>query len=280
MKLKALNLLINGFISLLKLVARHRRRHVSDFLAGLIFTCSKKVRKRAIANVQIGLPELSKNQAHDIARRSYQSICFGLLESFWMNELAVDITMDDKAKKIFESGSGASISTLHMSCYEVVALAVSRMSNHSTTLSKIPKFLKSGTDIYQQAGIDCVDKRDKSSFFKLVKAVKAGSFVTLHADHFADEVPVTFFGQKTKGPCGSAMLSAMGNKPLLFAYSYLAENGRYQVHFETVSEAAIAKSETKMQIAMQSIYERFESVITSHCEQWYWSYNRWPELQS
>ncbi|WP_018690784.1 lysophospholipid acyltransferase family protein [Algicola sagamiensis] len=251
------------------------RRRISDGLAIVILKCAKKTRLRAIQNVRIGMPDLTKTEVNRITYQSYQTICFGVIESFWMNELPIDLIADASTRRILDSGQGASIATMHMSCYEIVSLAIARMTGKSTTMSNIPPFLNAGIRVYKEAGINCIHKREKGGFLKLVQAIKQGQFVTLHADHFADDTELTFFGQSTKGPCGAAMLSALANRPLLIAYATLTSEGRYQVYIETFSETGVSRDKSVISATMQSVYDRFETIILQHPEQWYWSYNRW-----
>ncbi|MCX2864081.1 hypothetical protein OOZ63_19830 [Paucibacter sp. PLA-PC-4] len=272
--------LINRAVVLLmgllgRLSARQRQR-VAGIVALLILRCAKRTDTRLAANLALAMPQLDAAQRRTLALRSYRNICLGVLDTFWLDKLRLDIEFSDSAaRRIIEGGGGASIVTLHMGCYEVVALAVQRLTGRSTTMSNIPPHLRCVSRLYQAAGIACVHKNKPGGFFELVRAAKRGGYVTLHGDHYGSDMPVNFFGHATQAPGGAVMLAALASKPLLLGYAVLSEAGRYRVVFETLVEHPLPRQPAELAWAMGRVYRRFEQVIRQHPEHWYWSYKRW-----
>lgn len=275
MKNTLVSALINIIIKCLKLFSRCQRQKFAKAIAKLILNNAKKTRNRAIKNIASALPHLNAAQVKKLAYKSYQNIVCGVLECFWLNELAIDIECDEQTLELLHNVEGTAVATMHMSCYEIAPVAIERLVGRATTMSKIPDFLKSAEDIYQQSNITVINSKDPNAFMQLLQEAKNKSVICLHADHFSTNVTVKFFNRETSAPSGIAIVSAFQKVPLLICYALLQENGRYKVVFETVSTTPVENSTQAITQAMENIYQRFEEIIKAHPEQWYWSYNRW-----
>lgn len=223
------------------------------------------------------MPELNKNQVEKLALTSYKNIVFGVFECFWLTELEkkIQITCDEQTLELLHHTNGVSIATMHMSCYELAPFAIQKLLGSVTTLSKIPPFVQSAKACYQRANITVIDKNQPHALLALMTAARKKQAICLHADHYAKEVPISFFSQQTSAPSGAAMLSAYGKSPLLICYCILKEDGHYQVTLETLRSLPVEYNKPAIAQATQALYSRFEQIIRQHPEQWYWSYNRW-----
>lgn len=270
---------INGLVVIittsLKALPRSIRQRVVHGLAWLIFSFSEKTKNRAITNIRRALPELSLQGATKMAVTSYKNIVFGLFETFWLHKVNFNYDIDEQSQNLLLSGQALSIATMHMSNFEAVPFALQRLTGRSVTLSNIPSFLISAHKLYQRLGITCFNKKDKSSFLQLLRAIKRNQVISLHSDHYGKDVDVCFFKQKTKAPHGAAMLSAYGNAPLLIAYTVMEASGNYKFVVRTISSVGIDNHRSAIAEATQAIYLHFERAILDYPEQWYWSYNRW-----
>ena len=244
-------------------------------LSRTILRLSKRTRQRTISNIKRAMPYLRSTEAYALAIESYACVVSGVLDTFWLNELEIEYEFDQKTKNILYSGKGAVIATLHMNCYETVPLAIQQLTGRSTTLSKLPENFPLVANNYQQAEIECIDKNQPNSLFKLISALQKNRIVTLHADHYANDIEMEFFEQKTKAPSGAALLSSLGNAPLLLGYSVKLNDARYRVYFETISDSPLGKDKQLHKEYMNKLYRRFEQIILDFPNQWYWSYNRW-----
>jgi len=251
-----------------------RRRRLGGWIGGLIYNNAKKARTRSQANIKRAMPHLSEQHVDELGLKAYRCIVAGVLDCFCLSSLPVEFVLSPQAEKTLSSDKGAVVATLHMSCYELVPYFVQRYATTSTTLSKIPPFLTFAQKVYSEAGIQCVNKNEKGAIFKLIKAALAGHVVTLHGDHYASEVPVSFFSQATSAPAGVAMLSAVADKPILIGYGLWRED-RYQIVIESFAHKSRDKTPEAYRQVTQAIYDRFEQIILANPEQWYWSYNRW-----
>lgn len=274
-KYRLLNTVIKGLVALLKAVSISNRKRFAFAMASLILTCASKTRFRAMANIARAMPQLSHDEVKAMAYSSYKNIVFGVLQCFWLDELEFEFELDDCARKLLNSDTGASIATMHMGCYEAVPYAVQKLTQRSTTMSNIPTFVTCAHKVYADMQIDCIDKKQPGSFLCLLQAIRKQRVVSLHSDHYAEDLRLNFFSQETGAPCGAAMLSAYGQTPLLLSYGVPVANGRYKIYIETISEDPISTDKAAMRQAMQAIYRRFEHIILQHPEHWYWSYKRW-----
>lgn len=279
MKHYLLGQIISIVIWLLRQFPRDKRKLFATFCANLILKFAHKTRNRALANITNAMPNLSAAEAKSIVKISYQTIVFGVMECFWLDELPIDIECSESTLELLNSKCGVSIATMHMSCYELVPFAVQSLIGQATTLSKIPPFIKNATDIYHQANITVINKNQQHSLIKLLQTTKTNAAICLHADHYARDVDVTFFNRQTSAPSGPAAISAYSKSPLLIAYPILQSNNRYKVIIETLVDTHVGSTSGEINHAMQCIYHRFEEIISTNANQWYWSYNRWREVK-
>lgn len=268
-------------IGALRRLPMHWRQGLAHGLGPLLLQLAPRTRHRLDQNLAHALPGLLPSARGTIAREVSQHICQGVLDSFWLEQLALDIEFgDEQARTILQSGGGASVATLHMGCYEVVALALQRLTGRCSTLAKIPPWLRRGEMLYGRVGIDCLDKRQPGVFFRLLDAARAGRYIALHADHHGQDLPVRFFGRNTRAPTGALLLAALARKPLLLGYAWQEGAGRYRVRFETLEAQPPGRQGAALAGALQRLYQRLEQVIRAHPSHWDWSYRRWrPEDQ-
>ncbi|MBT1062544.1 lysophospholipid acyltransferase family protein [Bowmanella sp. Y26] len=254
---------------------RRTRPYLAGGLARLILAVARRTRTRAAGNVNKALPNLSSEQVKRLCFRSYATIIRGLLDCLDLNNLEIEIYCDESVRQQLSGGRGLCVATLHTCCYELVPLALQRLTGRSVTLTHMPAFIPSAHNPYQQAGINYVEKKQDGAFVRLLQHIQQGAVVSLHADLFARDVNVNFFGHQTTAPAGPAMLSAFAGTPMLLAYGCIGENGRYQVYIESFMTEPVARTKHAYTEAMQLLYDRFERIILRYPEQWYWSFNRW-----
>lgn len=260
--------------ALARLTPRYRT-YLARSLAFLILNVAARTRTRALSNVQRAMPALCQGQAKQLCFRSYAAITLGLLDCLTLAELELDIFCDESVRLQLNSGQGLCVATLHTCCYELVPLAIQRLTGRSVTLTHLPAFIPPANNPYHQAGIGYIEKKSPGAFVRLLNEIQQGAVVTLHADLYAKDVKVRFFGRDTQAPVGPALLSAFAATPLLFAYGCKSKNGRYQVHIESFMAEPVSKSPLAYAQVMQQLYLRFERIILRYPEQWYWSSNRW-----
>ncbi|QBG36399.1 lysophospholipid acyltransferase family protein [Litorilituus sediminis] len=270
---------IDMILTFIKSRRRTTRATLIRALGKTIFRCAKKTRNRAIKNIANALPELSIAQVSALAEKAYANCAFGVMESFWLEQLEPEIFCDEATLRILQSGQGACIATMHLGCYDAVPVAVQKLANQSVTLTDIPSFIEQGESHYQKGNIIAIDKNSSSAFSELLKSARNNAYISLHSDLWANEVSVDFFGQTTKAPAGVALLSAISKKPLLLGYAVYQEDTRIKVFFETIYQFDAPhpnnrEAKTPEQL-MQIIHQRFEDIIKQYPEQWYWSYKRW-----
>ncbi len=275
MKNSLVNMLIYLIISFFKLFSRNQRQKMAKFIARKILRYAKKTKSRAMSNISLALPNLSVTEVEALALESYENIVCGIFECFWLDEVEVDIECDEATLELLHSEKGAAVATMHMSCYEIAPIIIERLVGNATTMSKIPAFITSASDIYKKSNINVINSNAPNPFIELLRATKENNVICLHTDHFSTNVPVTFFGRETSAPSGIAMVSAYQKVPLLICYATLQANGRYKAVLETITKIPIENNELAITQAIGSVYQRFEEIINTHPKQWYWSYNRW-----
>ncbi|MFN3986646.1 MAG: lysophospholipid acyltransferase family protein [Rhodocyclaceae bacterium] len=269
------SLTVAALLAILGRLSPAMRQRLAHATASAVLACARSTRLRLLDNVRQAFPRLDEDEVRRIGCRSYQTIYAGVLDTFWLNDLRLDIDCDDNARRTLVGEHGAIAITLHTCCYEAASLAVQRLTGRSTTLSYVPTYLTQGFDFYRNAGIEWIHKKAPGAFFSLVDAARRGRFVTLHGDHHANDVGVHFFERPTGAPCGGPMLSALAGRPLLLAYAQCVDAGHYRVCFETLSAQPVARDRHALARTTQHLYARFEQIIRERPEEWYWSYKRW-----
>jgi KDO2-lipid IV(A) lauroyltransferase len=272
---------INQFIfiilAFIKVLPQLMKKQLLNIITLLIWPLAKKTRRCSINNITTAMPWLSQKEVKKLAYTSYKNIVYGLLETSWLSEIQFEYSLDDNSRKLLLSGDSITIATLHFGCCEAVPYAIQKITGRSTTMSNIPLFAESISNIYKDLGIDCVNKRDKGRFLYLLNAIRQKRVVSLHADHNGTDTRVCFFGRETSAASGVAMLSHFGKTPLLLSYATKEADNKYRVHIETVTVQPVSNGPDDFQKIMQNIHNRFEKIILLYPEQWFWSYNRWRQ---
>ncbi|GBL05898.1 lipid A biosynthesis acyltransferase [Glaciecola sp. KUL10] len=267
------NICINCLQFVLKQFSRKSRKSFAFFTARFILGFSNATRRRAILNISHVLPNLSYDEATELAFISHQNIVFGVIETLLLDEIEFEYEISQAAQKNLDSNTGLIIATMHMGCYDAVPFALEKLTKRPTIVSKAPTFL-STQRAYEKVGINCYDKNQVSSIFKLIAAIKEQGIVILYSDHYKKDTALSFFGKATGAPYEAAMLSAYGKAPLMIAYGVIQKSGKYKIYLDTVLEKPVGSGKKAHHMATKEIYRRFEQIILGQPKHWYWSFKR------
>lgn len=274
LQLRLLQFAIDVFIGTLKIFPRNQRQTLLTAISRLIFRFAERTRGRCLTNIARAFPDKNKEQIMALAKKSYANIVLGVTETFWLEDIDLQVHFSDNVEELLRSGGPVAVAAMHMGCCEAVPLAVEQVTGRSTTLSNIPKNMPFAFELYQNVGIKVIDRNKKNSFFEVLKAVRAGEVVSLHSDFHGTEVELDFFGEKTGAPAGIATISALAKAPIVIAYSVYDDDATCHVYFELFSEQPAPKAKDEMYELIRQMYKRYEDIIFKHSDNWYWSYNR------
>lgn len=273
-KLRLLQFAIDVFIGTLKIFPRKQRQTLLTGISRLIFRFAKRTRSRCLENITRAHPEMTETQVLALAKKSYANVVLGVTETFWLEDIDLHVHYGDGVEALLRSGKPVVVAAMHMGCCEAVPLAVEQVTSRSTTLSNIPKNMPFAFELYQNVGINVIDRNKKNAFFDVLKAARTGEVVSLHSDFHGEELDVDFFGCKTGAPAGIATLSALARASVLIAYSYYEDDATCHVNFELFSEEPAPKAKEGMHDMVRQMYTRYEALIRQHSDNWYWSYHR------
>lgn len=274
LKLRLLQFAIDAFIGTLKIFPRNKRQTLLTAISRLIFRFAKRTRTRCLDNITRAFPNFTDDEVMALAKKSYANIVMGVTETFWLEDIDLNVHYGDRVEEIFRSGKPVVVAAMHMGCCEAVPLAVEQVTSRSTTLSNIPKNMPFAFELYQNVGIKVIDRNKKNSFFDVLKAARTGEIVSLHSDFHGTEVDLEFFGQATGAPAGIATLSALAKAPVVIGYSVYDDDATCHVHFELFSQEPAPKAKDGMHDMVRDMYQRYETLIRENAKNWYWSYNR------
>jgi Kdo2-lipid IVA lauroyltransferase/acyltransferase len=259
---------------------------IAKLLGWIVYHIDRKSRAVALATLEAAFGEkYTAKQRELIARKSVQVFARSFLELFWtprLNQENIDryirIADEEKFKNWFLlSKRGAIIVTLHFANFEWTAaqggirgykgyVLMQRFKNDRLT----PIFRR----IREAAGQ--VSITQEKSMVRFFKALKRGAPVGILSDltlKMSDPAVIlrTFDGLHMHATMMPAALQQRTQCPV-FPIFTLPEKGGYTFHVLDPIEYSPSAS---IQEISQACWDRWETLIREHPEQWLWSYKHW-----
>nr|WP_306671301.1 hypothetical protein [Endozoicomonas sp. SESOKO2] len=260
--------LLIGFLS--------RTPRVFYSVMGLIFSCALQAKKSHIAraSVQMALLSVSEKRQKQIIRQSARYTVDYVLALPSLNKVVYLLHNQDVIAQALSENKGVVILSLHMGPPDLGTLALSQQGLPATTLigsgKQSPLTHKLGKAFLLKAGIEPTTKGDPTAVFQALKQKKA---VFLYSDLRSEEMPVTFFGQKTRAPASGIMTAHLLKAPVLFHHCTF-ENNQWQLHFEPLPLTQTGNRKLNTQHDLQRLMHRMEQVIRENPQLWIWHYDR------
>lgn len=240
----------------------------------------------ALRNLERAMPELSKKQRLQIARRSVENIGMTFIEFLRMfrvkpkdKDLFV-IEGERHLKAALAKGKGALLLTQHLGNgdWATAGLALHGLPMHVVTKElKWKPFNEAWFKVRKEMGTQLIGDRNTS--YAILKALKKGHPIAFMLDQFMGPpigVKTKFFGIETGTPMGLAILARRSGAAVVPVYTIRLENGQTVVHFdEEIPFKESEDAEATVQEMTQVYCDKVEEYVRKFPEQWMWVHRRW-----
>lgn len=239
---------------------------------------------RALANLAVAFPEMSREERERIARASWENIGRTMAEGFLMDRIVGDpARVSDETRGRFEAhrqtGKGLVVVSAHYGNWEIgihsAAVAgfkpagiYKAMSNPvvEAMITRRRAFLYPG-GLYTPAA---------DTPRKIIGWVRSGHALAILADlREARGADVAFFGRPARSTTFPALVARLLDVPLVAGRVTRLKGARFEVTSETIAVARTADRDADVLAATVALQAAFERWIRAHPEQWFWGMRRW-----
>ena len=237
----------------------------------------KKRRELTIDNIKHAFPENSEEEIINIATESYKTMGKMVMTSIYLKEVTSGgntvLENEELMLKACENDKAVIIVSLHSGGFEAGSImrnirkfyAVFRKQKNRKLNDLMAKWREEG-------GLHSIALRDSET---LNDALRNKTIIALASDHYAEDIPVKYFGRETTAVSGPVLLGLKYKVPLVLAYSVF-ENGKIKIINKEIIE--IEKKENlkeTVKFNMQKIFYKFEEIVKENPGQYMWQHKRW-----
>lgn len=241
-----------------------------------------RLRRVALRNLQIALPELGPAGHRRILAGMYRSLArslalFARLPSLDRHSIGRWIRMEgcEHVEAALRRGKGVLFATAHLGNWELSAVAYALLSRPMYVVVRPldnPKLDALVAARRRLGGNRLIEKKDFAR--SILKALAANQAVGILVDQNSspeEGVFVDFFGIPACASTGVVRLAARSGAAVIPGFALWSDpEKRYVLRFEPPVEIAGDVREDT-----QRLQKRLEAVIRRHPEQWLWIHRRW-----
>lgn len=245
--------------------------------------------RRGVVERQIAaaFPELTRQQTHTIARRSYDSFGRTSIEAATLpgtprNELLARFEEPEGwayLEQALALGTGVILVTGHIGNWELGGAYVAARGIPLDAVARgmaNPIFERYVNRTRQEVGMVVI--HDKDAVRRTPRSLREGRAVVFVADHDALGLASTFvpfFGRPAKTPRGPAVFALRFGVPVLFAVAIRQPGGTYRMFIEPVPVEVTDDREADTDRIVLTFTQMLESYIRRFPEQYFWQHRRW-----
>jgi KDO2-lipid IV(A) lauroyltransferase len=239
--------------------------------------------KRALANLELALPEKSPSERKAIAAGMWENLGRTFAESLCIPTLIKsDRIVFEPAESFDAAASGAKpfiVCGLHLGNWEILAHGGQRLG-----ISLI--------GVYQRLSnpyVDALTRSLREPLYKagltpktpvaariLLRAIKDGASPCFLADLRDDNGPfVPFFGQPARSTVFPALLARRTGVPLYAGAAFRRPGGRFSVRIMPIAMPQTDNIAADALAATKTLQRQFEAFIREAPEQWMWAHRKW-----
>ncbi|HTL97684.1 MAG TPA: lysophospholipid acyltransferase family protein [Holophagaceae bacterium] len=283
------------FLFAARTFARRSRGHeIADQVSNAFMALRPKYLEAVKANMaQVTGHAVTHPEVDRLARRMVRQHARAWVDFFYFGQrppeeaLAVfgPYTGTEHLDRIIQAGTGAILLTAHAGNFELGGLPLRARGQSVHAVYKPDRFaaverLRSG--LRKQGGVIGipVDGRGFSTL-PLVKLLREGKLVGMQGDRdfSLNGLPIPFFGREVFFPRGPWELAAMTGAPILTAFLWVDEEGRFQGSFGEPIHIRGGRGERMKEIeaGMRRYAADLEALVRRDPSQWYCFYPFWDD---
>lgn len=270
-------------LSTVPFLTRRAAVALANRLGGLAFRCSAGLRRMALANLELALPDTSPDDRERIARDSFCTFALTVVDMFWFGRftekrIAKYIVFDPSFDRYWKAKPGV-IVTGHFGNWEVLGLAIAMHGDPcvSVAMPLTNSFADHVLNRFRRrTGQDVVERQ--GAVKQIVKVLRQGGKTAMLLDQntLPDEggVFVDFFGLPVPVSKAAAAVAARTDATLVFVFCCADPSGVYTAH----ARSARDKGEDGDETVTQRLTNVLEEEVGQRPGQWLWMYKRWKYI--
>lgn len=248
----------------------------------------KRHRDIVLDNLRQSFPEKDEAWVNDTARRNFEHLGMVIMElpklvRYSTAKLAKMTRVHNKPllDKLIADGKGIIVLSGHLGNWEWVNAMGKEVYKSTGSVVARPIDWKPADDLVNswrtKGGSEIVPK--DGSARALFKRLRSGGGVGLLLDQNVDWYDgqwVDFFGRPACSNKGAALLAMRVKAPVLSAWSFRADDGKFDIYFGKVMP--LVDTGNKLQDVWdntQNYQAELERIIRTKPEQWFWMHQRW-----
>lgn len=243
----------------------------------------RRERRRALGNLAIAFPTLTRRERSRIARRMFHHLGMSVMEILWLPNVnrsnysdTTTVTGIDRIAQLIRDGHGVVVFTAHCGNWEWLAYGTGLTCPNVTVLQRERNEADIGrliVDTRARAGVRTIDRGSVGAGREMIQALRHGGLMAFLIDQSlrTESVQIPFFGKPAPTPIGPAKLAIRTGSYVASAFVH-REGGR---QFLTFSEPLQTERGDDPVALTQRMTEAIEGQIRRHPEQWVWFHERW-----
>jgi KDO2-lipid IV(A) lauroyltransferase len=240
--------------------------------------------RRALANLEASLPELSAAEREDIARGMWRMLGRTFAEAFQLDRVFADpdrvrLDLSPEIQALFAQPKAVVLAGCHLGNWEIAALAGARAG---LKIAGVYQRLKNPLVDDYVTGLRApwypagLFSKGQDAVRKLMRLARQGACVALLADQRDFRgVSVPFFGRQAPSTPFPAMLARIHDLPIVAARVRRLKGARFLIDAEIIPVARTGDRDADIKVATAAIQACFERWIRQQPDQWMWVHRRW-----
>jgi heptosyltransferase II len=262
------------------------------FLGGLWYFLDGKRRHTAKRNIAMAFNKgISCPETCRIARESFRHIGTVFADSLRINKYKADndsgliqIEGAETIEKAFSYGKGLLFAIPHFGNWEMLVLLGKKFLRPLYDVARQignPYIERHILRLRRQAGMRFINKNDAAR--KILSYLRDNCGVGIFMDQNAgrEGIYVDFFGRKASTYPTVAALAPRTGSIVIILYCIVQPDKKYRIIVEGPIELSKSDNPKKdIESNTAAIVSRFENIIRSHPEQYFWIHQRWKPIQN
>jgi Kdo2-lipid IVA lauroyltransferase/acyltransferase len=259
-----------------------KQERIGARIGRLIHDWARKRRERALANLELAMPELSQERRAEVASQAFEH--FGIvsadfLTSDWRTledlERSTEVVGYENVESALAKGKGALLLSGHFGNWERasaylslrgVPLSVVVRDANTRGVNQLVNDLRRGT------GAEVISRGAATR--GILETLRRNGLVALLPDQNAEDAFLPFFGKPAGTNLGAGVIQARTGTALVPTTCVRVSPGRYRITVYPELEPK-ADDGIKGSGALLAFNEWLEERIREHPEQWLWFHDRW-----
>jgi KDO2-lipid IV(A) lauroyltransferase len=275
-----------GFLAgraLLRMMSVERASALSGALWRRIAPLTRR-HARALANLELSLPETTPAQRESIARGMWENLGRVMAEALLIDRILkdasrIELVTPETADIIAAAGGRAVIVAMHYGNWELTAAPAARLG-----FSVAGVYQRLLNPLIDQAVVDMRSPVYPGGLYpkgskagpRLMEWVRSGHVAGVLADlRHARGIPVSFFGRPAPTNTFPALMARHLDVPLIAGRSIRLDGVRFRIETLEIQVPRTENRNADIVQATEAIHAVFERWIRERPDQWMWAHRRW-----